>query len=60
MQDSLTALAALAILISAAVLSASLILALSPWLVRYAVAKPNARTPVAFLSARHRSRLSRH
>jgi UDP-N-acetylmuramyl pentapeptide phosphotransferase/UDP-N-acetylglucosamine-1-phosphate transferase len=44
MQDSLTALAALAILISAAVLSASLILALSPWLVRYAVAKPNARS----------------
>jgi UDP-N-acetylmuramyl pentapeptide phosphotransferase/UDP-N-acetylglucosamine-1-phosphate transferase len=44
MQHSLTALMALAILISAAVLSASLILALGAWLARYAVAKPNARS----------------
>jgi len=44
MQDSLTALAALAILLAAAVLSAALIIALAPWLARYAMAKPNARS----------------
>ncbi len=44
MQDSLTAFAALAILLAAAVLSAVLIVALGPWLARYAVAKPNARS----------------
>jgi UDP-N-acetylmuramyl pentapeptide phosphotransferase/UDP-N-acetylglucosamine-1-phosphate transferase len=44
MQDSLTALAALATLISAAVLSSSLILASGPWLGRYGVAQPNARS----------------
>jgi UDP-N-acetylmuramyl pentapeptide phosphotransferase/UDP-N-acetylglucosamine-1-phosphate transferase len=48
MQHSLTALMALAILISAAVLSASLILALGAWLARYAVAKPNARSSHKF------------
>jgi UDP-N-acetylmuramyl pentapeptide phosphotransferase/UDP-N-acetylglucosamine-1-phosphate transferase len=44
MQDRLTAFAALAILPAAAVLSALLIIALGPWLARYAVAKPNARS----------------
>jgi UDP-N-acetylmuramyl pentapeptide phosphotransferase/UDP-N-acetylglucosamine-1-phosphate transferase len=44
MQDSLTAFAALAILPTAAVLSAVLIIALGPWLAHYAVAKPNARS----------------
>jgi UDP-N-acetylmuramyl pentapeptide phosphotransferase/UDP-N-acetylglucosamine-1-phosphate transferase len=44
MQDSLTAFAALPILLAAAVLSAALIVALGPWLARYAVAKPNARS----------------
>jgi UDP-N-acetylmuramyl pentapeptide phosphotransferase/UDP-N-acetylglucosamine-1-phosphate transferase len=44
MQDSLTAFAALAILLAAAVFSAGLIIALGPWLARYAVAKPNARS----------------
>ncbi len=44
MQHSLTAFAALAILVAAAVLSASLIVALGPWLARYAVAKPNRRS----------------
>jgi len=44
MQDSLTALAALAILLTAVVLSAALILVLAPWLAHYAVAKPNARS----------------
>jgi UDP-N-acetylmuramyl pentapeptide phosphotransferase/UDP-N-acetylglucosamine-1-phosphate transferase len=44
MQDSLTGLAALAILPAAAILSAALIIALAPWLAHYAVAKPNARS----------------
>jgi UDP-N-acetylmuramyl pentapeptide phosphotransferase/UDP-N-acetylglucosamine-1-phosphate transferase len=44
MQDSLTAFAALAILLAAAVFSSGLIIALGPWLARYAVAKPNARS----------------
>ena len=44
MQDSLTAFAVLTILAAAAVLSALLIIALGPWLARYAVAKPNARS----------------
>ena len=44
MQDSLTTFAALPILLAAAVLSAALIVALGPWLARYAVAKPNARS----------------
>jgi UDP-N-acetylmuramyl pentapeptide phosphotransferase/UDP-N-acetylglucosamine-1-phosphate transferase len=44
MQDSLMAFAALAILAVAAVVSAALIVALGPWLARYAVAKPNARS----------------
>jgi UDP-N-acetylmuramyl pentapeptide phosphotransferase/UDP-N-acetylglucosamine-1-phosphate transferase len=44
MQDSLTAFAALAILLAAAAFSAALIVALGPWLARYAVAKPNARS----------------
>ncbi len=44
MQDSLTAFVALAIVAAAAVLSALLIVALGPWLARYAVAKPNARS----------------
>jgi UDP-N-acetylmuramyl pentapeptide phosphotransferase/UDP-N-acetylglucosamine-1-phosphate transferase len=45
MQDSLTALAALAILLAAVILSAGLIIALAPWLARcYAMAKPNARS----------------
>jgi UDP-N-acetylmuramyl pentapeptide phosphotransferase/UDP-N-acetylglucosamine-1-phosphate transferase len=44
MQDSLTAFVALAIVAAATVLSASLIIGLGPWLARYAVAKPNARS----------------
>jgi UDP-N-acetylmuramyl pentapeptide phosphotransferase/UDP-N-acetylglucosamine-1-phosphate transferase len=44
MQDSLTAFAALAIVLTAAVLSAALIVALRPWLVHYAMAKPNERS----------------
>jgi UDP-N-acetylmuramyl pentapeptide phosphotransferase/UDP-N-acetylglucosamine-1-phosphate transferase len=44
MQIGLTALAALAILTSAAALTATLILALGPWLERYAVAEPNSRS----------------
>jgi UDP-N-acetylmuramyl pentapeptide phosphotransferase/UDP-N-acetylglucosamine-1-phosphate transferase len=44
MQDSPTAFAALAILLAAVVLSAGLIVALGPWLARYAVAKPNPRS----------------
>ena len=44
MQDSVTTVAALAILPAAAVLCAILIIALRPWLARYAVAKPNARS----------------
>ncbi len=44
MQDSLTALAACAIVLAAAVLSAALIVILGPWLARYAVAKPNPRS----------------
>jgi UDP-N-acetylmuramyl pentapeptide phosphotransferase/UDP-N-acetylglucosamine-1-phosphate transferase len=44
MQDSLTALAACTIVLAAAVLSAALIIALGPWLARYAVAKPNPRS----------------
>jgi UDP-N-acetylmuramyl pentapeptide phosphotransferase/UDP-N-acetylglucosamine-1-phosphate transferase len=44
MQDSLTAFVTLAIVPAAAVLSALLIVALGPWLARYAVAKPNARS----------------
>jgi len=44
MPHSLTAFAALAILAVGAVLSASLIVVLGPWLARYAMAKPNARS----------------
>jgi UDP-N-acetylmuramyl pentapeptide phosphotransferase/UDP-N-acetylglucosamine-1-phosphate transferase len=44
MQDSLTAFAALAILLAAAAFSAALIVALGPWLSRYAMARPNARS----------------
>src|SRR5262249_39409800 len=44
MQYGVTALAALAILTSAAALTATLILALGPWLERYAVAEPNSRS----------------
>jgi UDP-N-acetylmuramyl pentapeptide phosphotransferase/UDP-N-acetylglucosamine-1-phosphate transferase len=44
MQYNPTALAALAILVAAAVLSAALILVFGQWLVRYAVAKPNPRS----------------
>jgi UDP-N-acetylmuramyl pentapeptide phosphotransferase/UDP-N-acetylglucosamine-1-phosphate transferase len=44
MQDSVTALAALAILLAAALFSAALIVALGPWLAHYAVAKPNPRS----------------
>jgi UDP-N-acetylmuramyl pentapeptide phosphotransferase/UDP-N-acetylglucosamine-1-phosphate transferase len=44
MQDSLTVFAVLAILAAAAVLSAVLIILLGPWLARYAVAEPNARS----------------
>jgi UDP-N-acetylmuramyl pentapeptide phosphotransferase/UDP-N-acetylglucosamine-1-phosphate transferase len=44
MQDTFTASAALAILLAAAILSALLIIALGPWLPRYAMARPNARS----------------
>lgn len=44
MQDGLTGFVALAIVAAAAVLSALLIVALGPWLARYAMAKPNARS----------------
>jgi UDP-N-acetylmuramyl pentapeptide phosphotransferase/UDP-N-acetylglucosamine-1-phosphate transferase len=44
MQHSPSAFAALTILAAAAALSASLIVALRPWLARYAMAKPNARS----------------
>jgi UDP-N-acetylmuramyl pentapeptide phosphotransferase/UDP-N-acetylglucosamine-1-phosphate transferase len=44
MQDSLSALASLTILISAAALTTALILALGPWLEGYAVAQPNTRS----------------
>src|ERR1700757_556079 len=44
MRNSLTAFAALAIVSAAVVLSAGLIVALGPWLTRYAVAKPNPRS----------------
>jgi UDP-N-acetylmuramyl pentapeptide phosphotransferase/UDP-N-acetylglucosamine-1-phosphate transferase len=44
MQYSPTALAALAILVAATLLSAALILIFRPWLAHYAVAKPNARS----------------
>jgi UDP-N-acetylmuramyl pentapeptide phosphotransferase/UDP-N-acetylglucosamine-1-phosphate transferase len=44
MQDSLTALAACAMVLAAAVLSAALIVILGPGLARYAVAKPNPRS----------------
>ena len=44
MQNSLTALAALTIVLAAVVFSAGLIVALGPWLARYAVAKPNPRS----------------
>jgi UDP-N-acetylmuramyl pentapeptide phosphotransferase/UDP-N-acetylglucosamine-1-phosphate transferase len=44
MQHTPSAFAALAILAVAAALSALLIVALKPWLARYALAKPNARS----------------
>jgi len=44
MQDSLTAFAVLTILAAAAVLSGVLMIVLGPWLARYAVAEPNARS----------------
>jgi UDP-N-acetylmuramyl pentapeptide phosphotransferase/UDP-N-acetylglucosamine-1-phosphate transferase len=44
MQHASSAFAALAILAVAATLSALLIVALKPWLARYALAKPNARS----------------
>lgn len=44
MQDSLTAFAALAIVLAAAVFSTALIVVSGHWLARYAVAKPNARS----------------
>jgi len=44
MQDSLAAFVGLAIVLAAAVFSAVLIVALGPWLARYAVAKPNSRS----------------
>jgi UDP-N-acetylmuramyl pentapeptide phosphotransferase/UDP-N-acetylglucosamine-1-phosphate transferase len=44
MQDSLTAFAASAILLAAAAVSTILIVALGPWLARYSMAKPNARS----------------
>ncbi len=44
MQDSVTAFAALTILLAAALFSVLLIIALGPWLARYAVAKPNVRS----------------
>ena len=44
MQDNLAAFVGLAIVLAAAVFSAVLIVALGPWLARYAVAKPNSRS----------------
>jgi UDP-N-acetylmuramyl pentapeptide phosphotransferase/UDP-N-acetylglucosamine-1-phosphate transferase len=44
MHDSHTAFAAMAALLAAALLSALLIIALGPWLARYAMAEPNARS----------------
>src|SRR6516164_11327753 len=44
MHDSHTAFAAMATLLAAALLSALLIIALAPWLARYAMAEPNARS----------------
>src|SRR5262249_6194847 len=44
MNDSQTAFAAMAILLAAALLCALLIIALAPWLARYALAEPNARS----------------
>jgi UDP-N-acetylmuramyl pentapeptide phosphotransferase/UDP-N-acetylglucosamine-1-phosphate transferase len=44
MQDSLTVFAVLTILAASAALSAVLIILLGPWLARYAVAEPNARS----------------
>ncbi len=44
MADNVTAFAALAIALAAAAFSAALIVALGPWLARYAVAMPNARS----------------
>jgi UDP-N-acetylmuramyl pentapeptide phosphotransferase/UDP-N-acetylglucosamine-1-phosphate transferase len=44
MQDSLTALAACAMVLAAAVLSAALIVILGPGLAHYSVAKPNSRS----------------
>jgi UDP-N-acetylmuramyl pentapeptide phosphotransferase/UDP-N-acetylglucosamine-1-phosphate transferase len=44
MHDSLTVFGVLTILAVAAVLSAVLIIVLGPWLARYAVAEPNARS----------------
>jgi UDP-N-acetylmuramyl pentapeptide phosphotransferase/UDP-N-acetylglucosamine-1-phosphate transferase len=44
MQDSLTTFVTLAIVLVATVLSALLIVAFGPWLARYAVAEPNARS----------------
>jgi UDP-N-acetylmuramyl pentapeptide phosphotransferase/UDP-N-acetylglucosamine-1-phosphate transferase len=44
MQDSLTAFAALAILVAAGAFCALLIIELRPWLSRYAMARPNARS----------------
>ena len=44
MHNSVTAVAALAILLAGAILSAALIMTLTPWLAHYAVAKPNARS----------------
>jgi UDP-N-acetylmuramyl pentapeptide phosphotransferase/UDP-N-acetylglucosamine-1-phosphate transferase len=44
MHDSHTAFAAMATLLAAAVLSTLLIIALGPWLARYAMAEPNARS----------------
>ena len=43
MQDSLTAFAAIATLLAAALLSALLIIALGPWLARYAMAELRRR-----------------
>ena len=44
MHDSHMAFAAMATLLAAALLSALLIIALAPWLARYAMAEPNARS----------------
>jgi len=44
MQNSLSVFGALAILLAAALFCAMSIVALGPWLARYAVAKPNARS----------------